>query len=722
MKRMGFTILLGFVLTACVQAADWPMFRKDIGRTGFAREIAADTLTFKWKYNTGKSIISSPVVYDGVAYIGSRSGTLYAVNIFGDTLGGTLKWQFASPTGGWIDGTPAVWNGVVYVTCGDGKIYALDAKTGTLRWSKTTGGTDYSSPVVKDGILYVGSGYPNKDVYAIDAWTGKTIWTFSTGQYIYSSPAINGSALYIGSNDGKVYSLNLSDGSSRWGYQTGFVTNGGIYFSSPCVSDTLVYLAPGDIDRNIYGIIMKDEPTDKWAYTVPGAGTTYVSSPALAGDTLYIVSGYNNPTLYALRASDGDTLWSRSVGASTGQGYFSSPAVVGNYIYVGGSDGNIYQFDTSGNSRIYNVGDTYSIVSSPCVANGMILFGSLNGYVYAYEAYTIGAISYPLDGGYAGGETISIIGSARGYDFKRYSVAYGYGTNPETWINIVTEITTPVFNVRLADWGVSNLQAGIYSLKLVLERGSIFETSVISVTLDKSYVCTYVLASAGGVVQSIDGTKVVIPPGVLSNDDFIIVSIPLSYPSVDDNSVRATNIVREFKFGNSSTKINSSVTIIIPYKDSDVVGMNEQDLRIYEWNSTKGKWMPVSSSTVHSSENYVSAEVSHFSIFRIMEFVSGSIPLIEASTTYCYPNPARDVNKMTFKSRLGEDAKIVVNIYNVAGELVATLEKDGLAGVNTTIDWDITNIASGVYIYRVEAFPKSGGTSKVVIKKLAIVH
>ena len=53
--------------------------------------------------------------------------------------------------------SPAVANGVVYVGSNDGNVYALNASTGAMLWSYTTGGGVYSSPAVANGVVYVGS-------------------------------------------------------------------------------------------------------------------------------------------------------------------------------------------------------------------------------------------------------------------------------------------------------------------------------------------------------------------------------------------------------------------------------------------------------------------------------------------------------------------------------------------------------------------------------------
>jgi outer membrane protein assembly factor BamB len=84
-------------------------------------------------YNPYENVLSSSNVsaltLDWIYYIGSFSGT----------------------------GSPAVANGVVYVGSYDGKLYALDAVTGALKWSYATGHHFSSNPAVANGVVYVGS-------------------------------------------------------------------------------------------------------------------------------------------------------------------------------------------------------------------------------------------------------------------------------------------------------------------------------------------------------------------------------------------------------------------------------------------------------------------------------------------------------------------------------------------------------------------------------------
>jgi hypothetical protein len=72
----------------------------------------------------------------------------------------TLDWSYAATGGhGGMSSSPAVANGLVYVGVNypANALYALDAMTGTLKWSYSTGNRYISSPAVANGLVYVGS-------------------------------------------------------------------------------------------------------------------------------------------------------------------------------------------------------------------------------------------------------------------------------------------------------------------------------------------------------------------------------------------------------------------------------------------------------------------------------------------------------------------------------------------------------------------------------------
>ncbi|MFH2070005.1 MAG: hypothetical protein ABIJ11_02175, partial [Elusimicrobiota bacterium] len=93
---------------------------------------------------------------------------------------------------------------------------------------------------------------------------------------------------------------------------------------------------------------------------------------------------------------------------------------------------------------------------------------------------------------------------------------------------------------------------------------------------------------------------------------------------------------------------------------------------------------------------------------------------------FAYPNPAKGGMKPTLHIEVGAADRVEIKIYNIAAELVHTAE---IAGTNyKTINtkycyeytWNVSDIASGVYIYCVIA-EKQGYSPIKVIKKVATI-
>ena len=167
-----------------------------------------------WRYTLGGSTdISSPALVNLVLYIGSKDHKVYALK----ARTGTLKWSYT--TGDEVRSSPAAGSGTVYFGSYDGNLYALNTKTGTLKWSYPTGGIVHSSPALAQGVVYFGSYDGN--LYALNAETGSFKWSYPTGGAISSSPAVVKGVVYVGSWDGTLYALNAETGSLQWSYPTG---------------------------------------------------------------------------------------------------------------------------------------------------------------------------------------------------------------------------------------------------------------------------------------------------------------------------------------------------------------------------------------------------------------------------------------------------------------------------------------------------------------------
>ncbi len=78
-----------------------------------------------------------------------------------------------------------------------------------------------------------------------------------------------------------------------------------------------------------------------------------------------------------------------------------------------------------------------------------------------------------------------------------------------------------------------------------------------------------------------------------------------------------------------------------------------------------------------------------------------------------YPNPFNPVTNIKFN--LSEAADYTLTIYNVTGQVVDVFSGSGNAG-SYTIEWNATNVASGIYFYKLEA-GKFNETRKMVLLK-----
>jgi polyvinyl alcohol dehydrogenase (cytochrome) len=76
-----------------------------------------------------------------------------------DAGSGKILWQTPDPAGAIDTGSVSVANGVVYAGSYSGQMYAIDAKTGAVLWSFSSGGSVIDGPSIVDGVVYWGSGY-----------------------------------------------------------------------------------------------------------------------------------------------------------------------------------------------------------------------------------------------------------------------------------------------------------------------------------------------------------------------------------------------------------------------------------------------------------------------------------------------------------------------------------------------------------------------------------
>ncbi len=361
--------------------APWPMYQHDIFHTGRTLSVGPAEGELSWQKNIGAGTSSPVVDIDGVIYVGSTQGKLYAFYPDGEQ-------KCTCETGAAIAATPLIApDGTVYVAASDGKLYAVDSDC-NVKWSLNIG-SGLSAPALgPQERIYVGSS--GGFLHAINSM-GEEEWKYPTGEIGPSSPAFDSSGnIYIGSANGVLFSIR-PDGTLRWSYDT----KGDTITSSPVIGkDDTIYI--GTIT---FLVAVTSDGTKKWEFQ-PSPDTGFFSSPAIDTDgALHIgdLIGF----VYTVDQNSGSTLssiWtinfpitSAPILDEKGNLYIGT----GNYLYAYGPEHNLlWKFSTN-----------EQVDASPALdSNGALYFVSQDGYLYAIGAP---AQSFSISGTINGNGTIT---------------------------------------------------------------------------------------------------------------------------------------------------------------------------------------------------------------------------------------------------------------------------------------------------------------------------
>jgi polyvinyl alcohol dehydrogenase (cytochrome) len=229
----------------------------------------------------------------------------------------TVKWtlDLHALTGAGANGvtsTPTVADGVIYVTSWNGRVFAVNANNGAVKWQYDTGsgailGVQSSATVTADGRVLVGDSAGN--LHCLLAKTGEKLWKVSLGNpvmdHIWASPVVVGRRVYTGvasHNDnpcthGKLVANDLDTGTPLWTRQT--------VPDNVCDNDTTIACTTSAECGGGNCIFAR------------GAGVTATVAVSPSGDDIFMntVGCYTFPSvgdedsIFRLNASDGSVAW-----------------------------------------------------------------------------------------------------------------------------------------------------------------------------------------------------------------------------------------------------------------------------------------------------------------------------------------------------------------------------------------------------------------------------
>jgi len=308
-----------------------------------------------WRFDTGGEVYSSPAITNGILYVASKDGLLFAL----DAHSGTERWRFRISE--YVTrSSPAVINGTVYIGGGFG-FHALDAITGQPRWSVPIQYAGQASPTVANGTVLVTS--QEGWIYALDATTGETVWRTSTDGLVFGAPAIIGDQVIYATDTGVVNTVELETGRLIWR-----ATVAGAIFASPVASQSSVVVTT---QAGTLVAFNRADGSQQWSFAHGGSEAAALSDPL-------VVLSASDGGVYGIDPAGGEQRWAYP----TGKRDLSSPVIAGDVVLTGAGDTLLALDSRTGAGLWYFLaGDV--IETSPVVVDGYVFFGSRDGFVYA---------------------------------------------------------------------------------------------------------------------------------------------------------------------------------------------------------------------------------------------------------------------------------------------------------------------------------------------------
>lgn len=266
--------------------------------------------------------------------------------------------------------TPVVYENLIVIGNSYDGLVAYDKQTKYERWRINIDlGIEASATLVSD-YLFIGSN--NGKMYSVDLSRGVVLWAFDTKSELVAEPLLQDGILYFVSGSQSLYALDAGTGKQLWVHNRQETSNimtvrGG---SKPAFKDGLVYA--GFSDGTLVALNAKTG-SEQWEISL-NRNTRFKdidASPVFDGDFIY-VNSYDDH-LYCLSKSNGQILW------ESPNGGFSTPLVNENKVYVTSSKGELAALDKKSGQEIWKYSTKHGILTDPLAYEDLIVTGESQG-------------------------------------------------------------------------------------------------------------------------------------------------------------------------------------------------------------------------------------------------------------------------------------------------------------------------------------------------------
>lgn len=368
-------------LSACMALSDldmmesdnnWTIFRGNAALSGFTDRALPENPTLKWCFKNDVRTVSSPIVYDGVAFTCDRKGVIRGIDELGEQC---FEYDLQTP----VEASFIIHDSVLYVGRIDGFLSAISLRTHKSLWQYETDGQISASPNVieKNGNTRILVGSYDDNMYTFDAQNGHRINKVETGYYINGATALWKDYMVFGGCDSWLRVINTQTGEA-----TDSMELKAYVPASPAILGDYAYVS--DYEGNIYEVHLENGKIKdhRMLLTVNkeegDAGS--VSIPAVSHDAVYVFT--NKRYVVCINKADGSERWRKMLKGITGE---SSPLVCRDKLLVCTKDGHVSILNTKTGEELwhYEVGE--QIIASPAVLEGSFYILTSRGKLFYFS-------------------------------------------------------------------------------------------------------------------------------------------------------------------------------------------------------------------------------------------------------------------------------------------------------------------------------------------------
>jgi outer membrane protein assembly factor BamB len=374
MPRIKSTVVLALAYLLIgglsVDAEDWPLVRGDVFGTGIAHTALADELDVLWKYPAGKDagFDATPVIADGLIYIGDSAGTFHAVRL----ADGKPAWTKEFVDGGFAAGA-AIEKGLIYIGDVNGDARCLAATDGKENWNQKLEGEVYAGPTPSgDYVLFTCEA---GTLTWLNKKNGKPHHTFRIEAPLRCTPTIAAGRVVLAGCDSRLHIIDVESGKETDSVEidapTGataamrnerayFGTEGGTFYaiSIPSVSDKKASIA--------------------WKYRDPQRSQPMRAAAAVSDQ--FVAFGSQSKAIYLLGPTNGEEKWKMATRSRVESG----TVIAGTRVVAATAAGKIYLLDAKSNQVKWEYDAGGGFTGSPAVVDGRIILGNTDGTLYCF--------------------------------------------------------------------------------------------------------------------------------------------------------------------------------------------------------------------------------------------------------------------------------------------------------------------------------------------------